>query len=306
MNQLNKKKLSITTLAIILVAIAASIYVLSGNLQTNSLKLPQGNPPTAEVKLAGDSSTQKVLTVNDLAKMPLTNITINNQEETATFLGVSILTLLNQTSASWDVGNLNICGTNQQCTISTYQALNSTYYNGNEFILAFAKSGQWLTTQTGGPVQFIAPGLDSSYNVKSVNQINFEPWTVTVNGKLAHPLTLTGKNVSDFEVKTVEAEFAPGGEPQRISNWTGVTLQSILDAAGVNSEASKVTVTAIDGYSKQFTLAQVQSTGMMLGFQENGGYLSPDGGQPFRLMIPTEEFKWGQYWVRWVSEITIT
>jgi DMSO/TMAO reductase YedYZ molybdopterin-dependent catalytic subunit len=303
-NKQNKIAFGIVTLTVLLIAAATLIYLISGLEQTNSLKLPGGNPPIVELKLTGDITPEKTLTIDDLTQIPLTNVTVTNKEETANYLGVSLLTMLNKTSPSWYTGNLNVKGTDTQCTLNTYQALNSTYYSGKEYILAFAKNGQWLTTQTGGPLQLVTP--ETGYNVKSITEISFEPWAVTVNGKVAHNLTLTGKDLSSYEIKTVQAGFAPGGEPQRVSNWTGITLPSILDAAGVNAGASKVTVTAVDGYSKQFTLTQVQSSGILLGFQENGVYLSLDGGLPFRLMIPTEEFKWGQYWVRWVTEITVT
>ncbi len=137
-------------------------------------------------------------------------------------------------------------------------------------------------------------------------EINLQPWTVTVNGSVTNPMVLTGGNITAYEVKTVNAPFAPGGEPQRTSDWTGVTLESVLQASGVSSSATKITVTAIDGYSREFTLAQVQSTGMLIGYQENGKYIPPKDGAPFRLFVPTEEFKWGQNWVRWMSEITVS
>jgi DMSO/TMAO reductase YedYZ molybdopterin-dependent catalytic subunit len=81
--------------------------------------------------------------------------------------------------------------------------------------LAFAKKGEWLTGDTDGPFIFVAPGLTNVYGVK---EINLMPWTVSVNGKVTYPLTLTGENITDYTVETVQAAFAPGGEPQRTSN----------------------------------------------------------------------------------------
>lgn len=239
--------------------------------------------------------------------MPLTNVTCTINGETATYLGVAMTELLNQTDASWDAGIINIIAADShQCTIDTYQAYNSTEYVGKDFIVAFAKNGQWLTDSTDGPLQFIAPGLTPNYNIKNVAEINLEPWIVTINGNVTNPMTLTGANITRYEVKTVQATFAPGGEAQRTSDWTGVTLQSILDDCGVSSDASKITVSAVDDYSRSFLLDTVERTSMMLGYQENGTYLSPEDGQPFRLVIPLEEFKWGQNWVRWVTEITVS
>lgn len=293
--------------AIIVIAITASIYCLNGNNNPANPLLPSGNPPAAQLKITGDIATEKTHSISDLAQMPLTTVTHTIKGETATYIGVSITQLLNETGASWDAGFINvIAGDGFKRTINTYQAFNSTQYSGSEFILAFVKDGQWITDSAEGPLKLIVPGLESNYNVKSVAEINLNPWTITVNGTVTNPLVLTGSNITNYEVKTVNAPFAPGAEPQRTSDWTGVTLQSILQASGVSSSATKITFTAIDGYSREFTLAQVQSTGMLMGYQENGAYLSPDDGAPFRLFVPTEEFKWGQNWVRWVVEITVS
>ena len=104
----------------------------------------------------------------------------------------------------------------------------------------------------------------------------------------------------------MQAAFAPGGQPQITANWTGVSLWSILQAGGIPSGASNVTVTGIDGYSQQFTLSQVQSIGMLIGYQENGQYLTPSMGQPYRLVLPSADYKWGRYWVGWVAQITVS
>ncbi len=295
-------------IAVIIIALVAVIYYLPGNsAQTGTLKLPAGNPPSAQLKISGNVDTEKTLTIPDLSQMPLTSVTYTIKGETATYIGVTITELLNKTGASWDTGFITtIAGDGFKKTINTYQAYNSTQYPGSEFILAFAKDGQWITNATEGPLKLIVPGLVSNYNVKNVAEISLEPWTVTVNGEIANQMIITGGNITNFEVKTVNAAFAPGGDAQRTSDWTGVTVSSILEDSGVASSATKITVIAIDGYSREFTLEQVYSTGMLLGYKENSAYLSPNDGQPFRLFVPTEEFKWGQNWVRWVSEITIS
>jgi DMSO/TMAO reductase YedYZ molybdopterin-dependent catalytic subunit len=65
-------------------------------------------------------------------------------------------------------------------------------------------------------------------------------------------------------------------------------------------------VLAIDGYNREYTIQQVKDLGILIGYQENGAYLTAANGQPYRLVVPLEEFKWGQYWVRWVSGVTVT
>jgi DMSO/TMAO reductase YedYZ molybdopterin-dependent catalytic subunit len=300
----NKQKIafSAATITIIVIVLSASLIYLTGtHAQANSL--PAGQPPQAQLKITGDVQAEEPLTIQDLAQMPLTNVAIAIESENASYVGITMLELLNRTAA-WDAGLINVIasdGSNQ--SFNTYQALNSTEYVGNEIILAFAKDGKWITDNTEGPLKLITPGLAG--NVKNVVEISLQPWTINITGT-TNPLALTGSDIANFEAKTVQAAFAPGGEPQRTSNWTGVSLYSILQSGGIPAGASKVTVTAIDGYSRNFTVQQVLDTGMLVGFKENGQYLTPNGGQPYRLFIPTEDFKWGQYWVRWVCEITVS
>lgn len=308
MNKNSKIALTAVTIIVIVVALGASLYYLTGNpgaTQTNAL-VPAGNPPSGQLKISGDVAAEENLTISNLTQMPLVNVTNTIKGETANYVGVTLTELLNQTGASWDAGNINvIAGDGYTKTINTYQAYNSTQYNGQEYILAFAKNGQWMDNSEG-PLKLITPGLANAYNVMNVEEINLQPWVITINGSVSHPMTLTGSNITSYEVKTVNAPFAPGGEPQRTSDWTGTTLWSILQAAGVSSSAQDVTITAIDGYSKTFTIQQVQTTGMLVGFKENGAYLKPVDGQPFRLFVPTEDFKWGNYWVRWITQITVS
>jgi DMSO/TMAO reductase YedYZ molybdopterin-dependent catalytic subunit len=306
MNSIQKIVLAAATLAVIIFALIASIYYLAGAPAQSNL-LPSGEPPQVQLKITGDLAAEKSLTIKDLSAMPLTSVTHTIKGETADYVGVTILNLLNKTGASWDAGLINVISTDGfNKTLNLYQAYNSTQYAGSEIILAFVKDGKYITDTKEGPLKLITPGLTSAYNVKSVAEINLQPWTISVTGAVSNPMVLTSGNITNYETKTVQAALAPGGEPQRTSAWTGTSLWSILQASGISSGASKVTVTAIDGYSREYTVAQVKDLGLLIGYQENGAYLSPVNGQPYRLVVPTEDFKWGQFWVRWVSQVTVS
>jgi DMSO/TMAO reductase YedYZ molybdopterin-dependent catalytic subunit len=300
------KKIAIMAIAIavIITAIVASYY-LTASVQTGLL--PSGNPPQWQMEVTGEFTTETTLAVEDLAQMPLTNVTHTIKEETATYIGVTLLEFLNRTGASWDAGLINVIATDGYTkTINLYQAWNSTQYPHSEIILAFMKDGEWMTSDNGGPIQLITPGLASAYNVKNVVALHLDAWAINVAGTVSNPLVITGENITDFETKTVQAAFAPGGEPQRTSDWTGADLWAVLQTAGISETASKVTVTAIDGYAQDFTVTQVKDLGILIGYKENGEYFTPNAGQPFRLIIPDEEYKWGQYWVRWVSQVEVS
>ena len=124
----------------------ASTYFLIGLPATQTNLLPSGQPPQGQITVTGDISTPATLTVKDLSAMPLTNVTVTIKGETANYVGVTLLELLNKTDASWDTGFITAIGSDgYNKTINFYQAYNSTQYSGKEIILAFAENGKWIT-----------------------------------------------------------------------------------------------------------------------------------------------------------------
>ena len=301
------RKIVVFTISVmIIILLGASIYYLTVN-STASPTLPAGTSPQGELKITGDVETGKTLTVADLKQMPLTTITETNDGETANYVGITITELIKNVGAEWDVGFVSfLSGDVTKCTIDTYQAYNSTLFSGSEYILAFVKNGQWLNGETQGTFALVAPGLERNSIVMQITEVNLQPWIIVVNGAVHQQLIITGKDIEDYQTKTVQATYAPPDGPQRVSNWTGITLSSILQASKVSSDASKVTISAIDGYSKEFSLEEAQSLGLLICYNENGVPLSQSGSQPYRLVVPSEEFKWAQFWVKWVSEIKVT
>ncbi|MBN1784604.1 MAG: molybdopterin-dependent oxidoreductase, partial [Candidatus Bathyarchaeota archaeon] len=138
-----------------------------------------------------------------------------------------------------------------------------------------------------------------------VSEMNIDHWTVSISGAVENPITISGKNITALPETTVEAEFAPGSGT-RTSNWTGISLMDLLEAANTSYRAGKITVVAVDEYSNNYTLWEVESTQMMLGYKENGVHLPQDSGGPFRLMLPIEEYKWARFWVKFVTQIIVS
>ena len=301
----NKKViLSIVVIAVIVIAGASTYFLIGLPAKTNLL--PSGQVPQGQVSVTGDISTPATLTVQDLTTMPLTNVTATINEETATYVGVTILELLNRAGASWDTGFITLVGSDGYSkTINFYQAYNSTKNESKEIILAFAENGKWIPGTSDGPFKLIAPGFGAGYDVYGVTKINLEPWTISVTGTTT-PMTLISSNLTKYGTQTVQATFAPGCQPHITANWTGVSLWNILQAGGIPSGASNVTVTGIDGYCQEFTLSQVQGIGMLIGNEENGQYLTPSNGQPYRLILPSADYKSGSYWVSWIAQITVS
>jgi DMSO/TMAO reductase YedYZ molybdopterin-dependent catalytic subunit len=112
--------------------------------------------------------------------------------------------------------------------------------------------------------------------------------------------------ISTGQSQTIHAEFRPGGEPNLTSDWTSIPILGPLQSAGASNHAEQISVIRIDGYEQNFTLDQVSDGKMMIGYQENGNPLPLSEGEPFRLFAPTPQYKWGQYWVKFIQKIIVS
>lgn len=298
-------KIIIAVIVIAIIGVSAGAYLLMPSASGNSL-LPSGTAPDWEITVSGEGATTTVVSVSDMTEMPLTNVTHTIKGETATYVGVLLTEFCEQSGVSWCAGPVEVTASDGYAkTVNLYQAWNSTQYPEEKMILAFVKDGEYMTEETGGPVQLIAPSLASQYQIKNLASLNVGLWTIQVTGDVSTPMNITGLNITGFETKTVQLAFAPGGEPQRTSNWTGADLWDILEAAGVSESATTIKITAIDGYAREYNITQAQVDGMLVGYMENGDYLTVKDGRPFRLFMEDPELKWGQYWVRWVAQIEV-
>ena len=139
----------------------------------------------------------------------------------------------------------------------------------------------------------------------------------TVVGNVAQTTTFTVAQLK--KMNTVSATyFSRGGQPttETETPFVGVRLIDILNAAGLASDASRVTVTGADNYSATFTLAQVEANyidetrpgvvlPMIIAYSESGKQYT--GDHPFRVVMG--ETVAGEYnrmfWVYIVKTITV-
>jgi DMSO/TMAO reductase YedYZ molybdopterin-dependent catalytic subunit len=308
-----KKKTAIISAAIAIVIILAATFTAYYYMQPANPKetsaLPPGEPPQSQIRITGDVEQEKTLTLKEITQMPLTNVTTVINGENATYVGVPFYDFCNITGMQWDVGPIEVISADgSKVTINIFQAYNSSeypyYYTNNVITLAFVKNGQWMTNETGGPLKLIAPYFAAQYQVENVAEIHFNPWTISISGEVANPLTITRNNLTSFQSTKVYAEFAPS--VKRWSNWTGLPILDVLQVANISDRAEKLTIIAVDGYVKNYTLDQVRDGQMLIGYSENDQPLPHSEGGPFRLFAPTDHYKWAQYWVKFIQEIIVS
>ena len=88
------------------------------------------------------------------------------------------------------------------------------------------------------------------------------------------------------------------------TEFTGVLLSRLLDAAGVKPEGKAIRFTCFDGvYSESLTLAEARRPDMMVAHQMNGAPVTDAHGGPVRLYAAPMYFYKS---AKWLSGITVT
>jgi DMSO/TMAO reductase YedYZ molybdopterin-dependent catalytic subunit len=302
------KKLVVVVLAAII--IVSAVFVIYQNLLLPANPMPDGEPPLWQVKFTGNVEQEKTLTINELAEMPLTSVVVKVDGKNVTYKGVTLFEFCNCSGMLWDTGPVNVISENgQTATLNIFQAWNSTAYpyfqDSNRITLVFIKDGEWMTQEMGGPVKLIAPYFSEDYQIEQVSEVNTDFWTISISGLVGNPITISSKNMTAFEEVTVEAEFVPG-DGKRTSNWTGLSMMDVLEAAEMPYNAVRITVVAVDDYCRNYTRYEITESNMMIGYQENGEPLPQTKGGPFRLYLPIDKYKWAQFWVKFVTQIIVS
>lgn len=146
----------------------------------------------------------------------------------------------------------------------------------------------------------------------------FEPdvasWTLTIDGFVDTPLELSIDDLkAQFETVTLALAIECGGNgrfffhpPARgnqwqygavgCSEWTGVRLRDVLDAAGVQPEAIYTAHFGADEHlsfdpdrlpiSRGMPIEKAMTDNVLIAFEMNGEALHPLNGAPLRLVVP--------------------
>ncbi|MBK0399585.1 sulfite oxidase [Limibaculum sp. M0105] len=158
-------------------------------------------------------------------------------------------------------------------------------------------------------------------------------WSLTIDGLVDNPATYSIADLRDkFEVVTMALTIECGGNGRAFfdppasgnqwtygavacSNWTGVRLKDVLEAAGVKSG---VVYTAHEGadthlsgdadkqpISRGLPIEKAMTDNILIAFEQNGEALHPMNGAPLRLVVPGWPGSCSQKWLKrvWLRDV---
>jgi DMSO/TMAO reductase YedYZ molybdopterin-dependent catalytic subunit len=173
--------------------------------------------------------------------------------------------------------------------------------------------------------------------IRNNGQLPFEmdedSWTLTIDGFVDNPMTMTIAELREnFEVITQALHIECGGNgrsafdpPARgnqwtvgavaCSEWTGVRLKDVLEAAGVQDAAVYTGHEGADVHlsgdpdkfplSRGLPIEKAMDPTVMIAFEMNGAPIHPMNGAPLRLVVPGWPGSCSQKWLTriWVRDV---
>ncbi len=151
-------------------------------------------------------------------------------------------------------------------------------------------------------------------------------WSLTVDGLVDTPMELSIADLrSKFDVVSMALTLECGGNGRAFfdppakgnqwtlgavacSEWTGVRLKDVLNAAGVKSNVVYTAHVGADGHlsgnpdklpiSRGLPIAKAMTDNVLIAFEMNGGALHPMNGAPLRLVVPGWPGSCSQKWLK--------
>ena len=163
-----------------------------------------------------------------------------------------------------------------------------------------------------GLTPYIVPNADF-YRIDtalSTPQVGLDGWRLSVTGLVDEPFELTFDQLLEFDsveetvtIQCVSNEVGGGLIGNAV--WQGVPLATVLERAGVQSEATQIVGRSVDGFTAGFpTEAAFDGRTALVAYGMNGEPLPADHGFPARLIVA------GLYGyvsaTKWLEEIELT
>ncbi|MFH0914913.1 MAG: molybdopterin-dependent oxidoreductase [bacterium] len=127
-------------------------------------------------------------------------------------------------------------------------------------------------------------------------------WRLTVDGLFRKPMTLTFEQFLDLPQveQTRDFQCVEGWGVAGV-RWKGITVRELMERADIDPQATHlVFYSSDDVYTDSLTLDEALRPDTLLAHELDGEILTPEMGQPLRLVLPGS---FGYKYVKWVVRV---
>ena len=193
------------------------------------------------------------------------------------------------------------------------------FYLVSSFVLVFVlltagcKSLSSTTTLNTGEIEatefngtkLTSISAQNNNALAGTQNINQATYTLTIDGLVDHPLTLTYADLQAYpQISQLQTLQCVEGW-SFTAEWTGPSLSAIFAAAGVQPSATIAIFHTSDvpaGYTS-LDLSYIENSNIIIALKDNNITLTADRGWPFQVV---SYGKYGYKWAKWVTRIELS
>jgi DMSO/TMAO reductase YedYZ molybdopterin-dependent catalytic subunit len=139
-------------------------------------------------------------------------------------------------------------------------------------------------------------------HVGDVPRYDLDRWTLTVDGLVREPFTLSYAELTALPPTEVTVDIHCVTKWSRFDmKWTGVRVRDLLARAGLDARASHVVARAEHGYTTNLPIEAVLPDESLVAWAVDGEPLEPRHGFPARLVVPHLYFWKSAKWLRGIE-----
>ena len=136
-----------------------------------------------------------------------------------------------------------------------------------------------------------------------VPDVDLETWAFEISGLVSNPLSFSWNQLLALPQHTVHCDIHCVTTWSRFDNtFEGVSVQLLLQRAGVAPEAQYVLVSAEQGFTTNLPLSDLDRPDNLIALKHDGEPLTPEHGGPARLLVP-HLYLWKS--AKWVRGLTL-
>jgi hypothetical protein len=174
-------------------------------------------------------------------------------------------------------------------------------------VVAWAASNA-LDAMAGGTRRFtgsrwLPPGgipPATTFFGEGAGRIAASTWRLAVRGRIAHPLDLSLSDLASLGEVSQEAVLDCTSGWALHTDWRGVPLGAVLEAAGMRPRATRVVVRSVTGWYAELPVHEAKAALLATAVADRP--LPHGNGAPCRLVVPDRR---GLEWVKWVARIDV-
>jgi DMSO/TMAO reductase YedYZ molybdopterin-dependent catalytic subunit len=137
-----------------------------------------------------------------------------------------------------------------------------------------------------------------------------EKWIFRIQGQVKKPITLNWTDIQKRSTAKITSVKPHPGSSKKPIEFSGISVKSILEEAGIDPDAEDVTIVASDAYYDNIKLKHLYASQAVLAIAEDGRLIRRDEGGPIHLVFDRSskvdpEALSHQTWVFYVTHLIV-